>query len=67
MTDQGLSKTTTFILPLGHQQRSRSLSSGWLEGYMSKKKKQRKKTQNDAEKILEEDKAYSTMVREEDF
>jgi hypothetical protein len=32
-----------------------------------KKKKQRKGTQSDAEKIIEEDKAYSTMEREEDF
>jgi preprotein translocase subunit YajC len=32
-----------------------------------KKRKQRKKTQNDAEKITEEDRAYTTMVREEDF
>jgi hypothetical protein len=32
-----------------------------------KKKKQRKKTQDNAEKILEEDRAYSTIVREEDF
>jgi hypothetical protein len=32
-----------------------------------KKRKQRKKTQDDAEKIMEEDRAYSTMVREEDF
>jgi hypothetical protein len=32
-----------------------------------KKKKQRKQTQTDTEKIIEEDKAYSTMEREEDF
>jgi hypothetical protein len=32
-----------------------------------KKRKQRKKTQDDSEKIMEEDRAYSTMVREEDF
>jgi hypothetical protein len=32
-----------------------------------KKKKQRKETQNDQEKIIEEDKAYSTMETEQDF
>ena len=32
-----------------------------------KRKKQRKETQTDAEKIIEEDKAYSTMEREQDF
>jgi hypothetical protein len=32
-----------------------------------KRKKQRKETQTDAEKIMEEDKAYSTMEREQDF
>jgi hypothetical protein len=32
-----------------------------------RRKKQRKETQTDAEKILEEDKAYSTMEREQDF
>lgn len=32
-----------------------------------KKKKQRKKPQTDEEKIIEEDKAYSTMETEQDF
>jgi hypothetical protein len=32
-----------------------------------KKKKQRKQAHEDAEKILEEDKAYSTRELEEDF
>jgi len=32
-----------------------------------KKKKQRKETHDDTEKVIEEDKAYSTMEREEDF
>jgi hypothetical protein len=34
---------------------------------VKKKKKQRKETREDAEKILEEDKAYSTRELEEDF
>jgi hypothetical protein len=32
-----------------------------------KKKKQKKEAHSDTEKIIEEDKAYSTMEREEDF
>jgi hypothetical protein len=32
-----------------------------------KRKKQRKETQTDAEKVMEEDKAYSEMEREQDF
>jgi hypothetical protein len=32
-----------------------------------KKKKQRKGAHSETEKIMEEDKAYSTMEREEDF
>jgi len=32
-----------------------------------KKKKQRKQTRSDTEKIIEENKAYSTMELEEDF
>jgi UDP-2,3-diacylglucosamine pyrophosphatase LpxH len=39
-----------------------------LAQYMDKKKKkQRKKTHDDAEKIMEENKAYSTRELEEDF
>jgi hypothetical protein len=34
---------------------------------MSKKKKKPKKAQSETEKIIEEDKAYSTMEQERDF
>jgi hypothetical protein len=64
----GLSRMATFILlaiiindhcGLDRKRAGRKMGK--------KKKKQRKETQTDAEKILEEDKAYSTMEREQDF
>jgi len=51
-----------------YQQRSLHSESKHAGRRMGKKrKKQRKETQTDEEKIIEEDKAYSTMEREQDF
>jgi len=58
----------TFILSTNIINDHRSLNRKHAGREMSKKrKKQRKETRSDAEKIIEEDKAYSEMEREQDF